>query len=440
MAIEAVKQVSDKDRGIAGFNIHEAKFHAAMVIPTGTSGIETNFHLRPSRNKESKGSAWYEFRLCTNENDEWMENCTGSIQIVYEQTEELSEMDKRHREELRMSQSEAYFEAMKTCTLPMDRPFLYTRLHDSGYGYGDAFQLIQTLSLSPRAACAIAEVERFSTSAGETIHPTTLDAIVQTSIWVGLKCETDKIPTAVPTSIGNMWVASRAFEDSSSQILKTYATSTAGSTFLGPSVDIFAFDKAVNDTLVSIQGLGTNVIGGMDQVDEPTEFADELCHHIQWKPALELLSNKEAADLCKKTYLDLTDPEAFFTDLDFIFMARINQALQFLFEQEIKPSKPHLQKYVDWMKHRQQLLSEGQIRFASEPWKSLLADNDYLERVETRVSKLNKRGCLHVAVAQNLLKFLIGEADPLPFLFEGDMLKELYFEEVILPNYAALDH
>lgn len=429
MAIEAAKQVAEQGRTITGFNIQEARFHAAMIVPPGTHGIETSFYLHPTKSNESKSSSCFEFRLCTCENEEWIENCTGSIQIVYT-SEEEPEMDKVHTEELWSSQLEAYSDAIKACTLPVDGPRLYDRFLNSGYDYGEAFQLIETLSLSSVQPCITAHVKRLSSSTGETIHPTTLDAILQTSIWTEVGSETENIPTTVPKYVRNLWVAS-AFKNTSCSILRTYATRNVGSSFIGSSSDIFTFDEALHATLISVEGFETD-INRSENTEETAPSPEDLCYQVQWKPDLNLLSSRETTDLCIKEYPDLTeDTEDFLGDLDFMFMARITETLKILSEQQLKPSQPHLQKYVAWMMDRKHLLEKGQLQFATEPLKSRLVDLGYLQDVENRLLNLNKRGYFYVTVARNLLKFLTGEMDPLTF-FEGDMLKELYSEEVSL--------
>ncbi|KAK4861763.1 hypothetical protein LT330_003798 [Penicillium expansum] len=416
MAIEATKQVAEQGRIISGFNIQEAKFHAAMIVPPGTHGIETSIYLHPVKGMDSNISGWFEFRLCTCENEEWIENCTGSIQIVYTSDEDEHEMDKMHQEELWSSRLEAYSDAIKACTLLVDGSSLYDRFLNSGYDYGEAFQLIETLSLSPAQPCVTAHVKRLSSSTGETIHPTTLDAILQTSIWTGVASKTENIPTVVLKSVRNLWVAS-TFENTSSSILRTYATRTVGSPCLSSSSDIFAFDEALHKTVVSIEGLEIEV-DEMELAEESsTEFPEDLCYQVQWKPDLNLLSNRETTDLCINEYPELKrETEDFFTDLDYMFMARINETLKILSGQQLKPSMPHLRKYVDWMMHRQ--LSEGQ-----------LVDLDYLQDVENRLLNLNKRAHLYVTVARNLLKFITGEMDSSTF-FEVNMMKEFYSEEV----------
>ncbi|KAJ5950212.1 uncharacterized protein N7479_008625 [Penicillium vulpinum] len=429
MAIEAAKQVAEQGKRITGFNIQEAKFHAAMIVPPGTHGIETSFSLQPVKGMGSKSSSCFDFRLCTCENEEWIENCTGSIQIVYTSDGEEPEMDRIHIEELWSSQLEAYSDAIKACTLLINSSAVYDRFLNSGYDYGEAFQLIEKLSLSPEQPCVTAHIKRLSSSIGETIHPTTLDAILQTSVWTEVASETQDVPRAVPKYVENLWVASRAYENTSSTILRAYATRNVGSSFLDSSSDIFVFDEALGENLISIQGLGANLDGTKLAEESAPGSPEDLCYHVQWKPDLNLLSNREATNLCIKEYPNSTDSRGFFTDLEFMFMARITETLKILSEQQLKPSQPHLQKYVDWMINRQHLLNEGQLQFASEPLHSRLTDLDYLQDVEDRLLNLNKRGNFYVTVARNLLQILTGRMDS-SALFEGNMLKEFYSEEV----------
>jgi hypothetical protein len=430
MAIEAANQVAEHGRNVDGFNIQEAKFHAAMRVPSGAHGIETSFYLRPAKGMESKTSGWFEFRLCTYENETWTENCTGMIQIVYVSSDSDSEVQKRHEEELRNSEIESYSDALKSCTLPVNGSTLYDRLQECGYGYGETFQLVKSASLSPEKPVVVASVQRFASSAGEVIHPTTLDAILQTSIWTMVASETEMIPIAIPTSVESLRVSSRLLASTPSDVLKTQATHNRESTFLGASVDIIVFDEALEKTLICVQGLGTNVVGEAESSSDESLATDDLCHHFEWKPDPNMQSNRQLIDLCREKNPSLEEPDDFFTDLDFIFMARIIATLRILFEKKIVPPKPHLQRYVEWMERQQNMLHEGQHRFSAEPWKSRLTDTEYVHNIEKRLVKLNRRSSLYVSVAQSLLNFLTGSMNPLAFMGEGNKLKEFYYEQV----------
>ncbi|CAG7929919.1 unnamed protein product [Penicillium olsonii] len=431
MAIEAAKQIAEPGRTVEAFNAQEIKFHAAMRVPLGSHGLETNLYLRSVKGMESKSSAWSEFRICTYDNGIWTENCTGMIQTVYAANETVPMIEQRDKEEILNNQLEAYTTAAAACTLPVDGSSLYERLQMSGYGYGDAFQLVRKVSFSPQQSHVVADVQQFSSAVGEAIHPTTLDAILQTSIWTTVIPDTDLIPTAIPTSVDSLWVSSRLLAKSSSASLKTHATRNKESMFLGASFDITVFDENLKEVLVSVQGLGTNVVSEMESPQGRMTGPEDICHHMEWKPEHRLVSNENLMKLCK--YTDVCEPSGLedeTKDLAFFFMSRIEEVLRALSSHGITPSKPHLQKYVNWMKQQHTLLTEGHLWLSDDIWKARLADVNYIRDIETRLSNRNSRSSLYTTVAGDLLGILSGAVDPPETSNGAGKMRDLYHEDL----------
>ncbi|KAJ5758194.1 uncharacterized protein N7511_006888 [Penicillium nucicola] len=428
MAIEAAKQMADEGRPVSGFNVQDVSFRAAIRIPSSAQGIETSFHMHPAKNMESRRSGWFNFKVCTLENETWTENCTGSIQIVYVNKEE--EMDKAVELELQEAQRQAYATTTAACKSNMSGEKMYDTLKRSGYGYGTAFQLITELSLNKPGREMTSVVKKFSSSSGETIHPTTLDAIFQTSIWPAVNLDTDIVPTAVPTHVDRLWVDSQAME---SHDFKTYGSCVEVSQFLGPATSIVALDHGLQKTLVSVQGLRMNIVSEPDLAGIDGESVDSLCHQLSWKPDLKLLSDVEIAQLCKTETGSDADHERFCNDLDFLISRGIAEALSSVPEEEISSSNPHLKKYRNWLVHRQRLVNEGNLGVATDGWKALFNDADYVQEVEQRIRR-TKQGCLYASVARNLPKFLSGDLDPSNFLKDEGKLDEVYHELVIESN------
>jgi hypothetical protein len=424
MAIEAAKQIADKGRPISGFNVQDVTFRAAICIPSSAQGIETSFHLRPAKNMESKRLWWFDFKVCTLENETWTDNCTGSIQVVYGDKEE--ELDKGVEVELHESRLRDYAAAMATCKSQMSGEKMYDTLAKSGYGYGPAFQLVRELSLNKPGSSVAALVQNFSSSSGETIHPTTLDCIFQTSIWGAVPSDSEKIPTVVLTHIDRLWVDSQA---TASQDLKTYSSCEEVSQFIGPATSIVALGDSLHKSLVSVQGLRMNIVSAPDEAGNAGESVDSLCHQIVWKPDLKLLSDVEITQLCKTESACDAEHDSLSNDLDFLIAVRVTEALSQISEEGIQASQPHLKKYHSWLVHRQKQLEEGQLTISVEGWKVLLADPGYVQKVEQRVLG-TKQGYLYASVAQHLRKLLSGELDPSTFLKNGEMINEAYHELV----------
>jgi hypothetical protein len=424
MAIEAAKQIIDQSMPMIGFNVENVTFRAAIRIPSGSEGVETSLHLRPAQDLESKRSKWFNFKLCTLYNESWTENCTGSIQVLFD--DKVEEIDMAIAAELQNSRRDAYAAAVADCKLNMSGEAMYDTLQNNGYGYGTAFQLVTELSRDSLTQSATAVVRNFSSSCGETVHPTTLDAIFQTSIWMAVPCGAVNIPTAVPTHIDRLWVD---IEATTSQSFKTYGSCVETSQFIGPTTSIVVLDHSLRKTLVSVHGLRMSIINSPDLTGSTGESLDKLCHQISWKPELKLLSDLEIMQLCKAETPNDTERTSFLNALDFLLMVRITEALSHSSGKGVQASQPHLKKYHNWLIHRQKLLEETQREVPHDEWRSLMTDRDYIQKVEQRV-RATKQGYVYASVAQDLTKFLSGELDPSTCFKDEDMLNEVYHEAV----------
>lgn len=439
MAIEAAKQLAETGKKISGFWIREAAFKAAIRVPSNADGIETGFYMRPLQSADAKSTGSFAFKLCTFDNETWSENCTGSIQIEYA-LEDGKIPDKKDTEiarELLNTQVDRYSAVRDAAVTPVEDAAIYELTARCGLEYGEAFQLVTSLAWHREDDGQVTSNVRRVSEGLETIHPTTLDAIVQTSVWTRTQSGTQIIPTMVPTQVKKLWVSHEGLGRLSSDVLRTHAARYEEPQ-LGTAVDIVAFDEGLQQKLVHISGLRLNVVSaGSDEDESATTSQEQRCHHLEWKPDLGLLSNEEIANLCTTDVEGQTELDTFFTELDFLLTARVLQTLRQL---PSEPAQPHLKKYIEWMVERKRLFDEGQVQFAFEPWRTRLDDTAYIQEVEERVLKTNKRGYLMASVARNLPLFLTGELDPLGFLFQGEQLKDYYFEQVGATLISPLTH
>ncbi|KAL4934290.1 uncharacterized protein BDV17DRAFT_296996 [Aspergillus undulatus] len=429
MAIEAAKQLAEPGKKIDSFCIREASFKAAIRVSSNADGIETAFYMRPSQSVDAKSTGSFAFRLCTYENQTWTENCTGSIQISYdlEENKKPDEKDQEITMGLLKSQIDSYTVVQEAAVTPIDDAAIYPFTDKCGLIYGQAFQLVSSLAWHRDDENQVtAKVQNVSFK-DETIHPTTLDAIIQTGIWASTKWGTEIIPTMVPTQVEKLWVSHDSLMRLSPDVLRTHAVQSDDAQ-LGSSADLFAFDEGLERIVVRISGLKMSAVSAAEGAIRSVSISQEQrCHHLEWKPDLNLLSNEEITDLCTQTVEDRTGLDAFFMEVDFLLTARILQALRNL---PSEPGQPHLKKYINWMLEQKRLFDEDLVPFAFEPWRSRLGDEDYIQEIEERVLNENKRGHLIASVARNLPFFLTGELDPLGFLFQGDQMKDYYLEQL----------
>lgn len=433
MAIEGAKQMADSDKAISGFNIRDTSFSAAVRIPSNKDSVETSLFMRPIQDASSKSPSSFNFRLCSYEDDNWIECCAGYIQVVYstgDQSASQSE-DERISQELFNGQVKAYSDLQRKSTSVMDKSAIYDFASRCGLGYGEAFQLISSLSFHRDDDYQVVGRVQRGEKGNETIHPTTLDALIQIALWTLSRSGTEMFPTVVPRSMERMWIShEKLARASQSEPLRAHST-RFDDPHHGIIGDIRAFGDNLKDVLVDVTGLQMNVVSDLATEDDKDDaLQDQRCHQFEWKPDPQLLTNKEVLDICTTSVQDNYDLGDVFEEIAFIIFVRVLQTLSDLRNQKYTPAQPHLRKYVDWMIEQERRLNDGEVVFAQEPWISRFKDTVFIEQAEDRVSKVNARGYVVANVSRHLPQLLNGDMNPLTFLFDGTQLKDFYFESV----------
>jgi hypothetical protein len=101
-----------------------------------------------------------------------------------------------------------------------------------------------------------------------------------------------------------------------------------------------------------------------------------------------------------------------------------------MLEREPKSLEPHVRKYLDWMIHQKELLDGSLSSPSSLDWKDRMNDTTYINELCDRVESTCAQGKFFVTVGRNVLAILSGKLDPLNLLFQGDLVKNHYFEVV----------
>ncbi|PLN79543.1 hypothetical protein BDW42DRAFT_172734 [Aspergillus taichungensis] len=440
MAIEAVKQLADSNRTIAGFIVKDCKFLSPIHIPTHALGIETNIHLKRVKDGKSDSSGWHDFRICCYDTDNWIENCTGSIQASYESNESGMDTNGRENAEWNASLIKAYHDASQSCATPVDTEKFYEELTGYGYQYGPAFAAITALSRNDASRNElVATIRTFvGTSAKDsqvvqphTIHPTTLDAVIHMMTAMVMKVAGQEDSVAVPTQIENLWVSNTGgLSYPHAHGIKAYANSV-GSTVTDSRYSMVAFDEGLTKCLLNLEGLRvTNIANSAERKSEVDFLADNLCHHVEWKPDIDLLNNAETNIFCASNEPQTNEPVDAFTELDFLVSVYVSKVSASALEKVKTTGSPHLIKYAEWIARQQDILSSGQSAFSSQEWRSRMEDASFMNDLHGRLEHGSKRGLLTSIVCKNLMQFISGEKNPVSVLFEGNLLQDTYFEMI----------
>ncbi len=101
----------------------------------------------------------------------------------------------------------------------------------------------------------------------------------------------------------------------------------------------------------------------MKRVKAKNGETEALCHLVDWKPSLSLLSREEVQQFCDSSLAPtiVTQPVDYFLDVDFLATAYVKNALETMSSdtKQMLLAKHHTSMYLSWMQHRMGKLDRG---------------------------------------------------------------------------------
>ncbi|TVY80408.1 Highly reducing polyketide synthase azaB [Lachnellula suecica] len=444
MAVEAAKQMAIRDRPIAGFRLRDTTFSNPIIIRTQEPRTEVQLYLRCNQDKYDKEASTSEFRLCVYENENWKEVCKGTIRVEYEQ--ENTEVDHGHEKEQEIKQLvEEYEKAVRSCDRSVAKERMYHTLTEVGLAYGSSFQGLQNLSWDGDRL-AVGEIKSFDWAAQETqnhvqphlIHPSTLDAVAQLA-WVSLtKGATSKASTSIPTRLHECWLSGSGLGFPDVVTLRGCNVSS----LLGPQgsqgIDSTAFALDQDGNLkISVSHLESTTVSSIDSTSQAL-LQRQLCYNLEWKPDSLLIPNEDVPKVCQPAEPGPDEPVEFFDNLGLVLFSFILRVLDEIDSDDQKNAKPHLQKYITWMKHQVELFDAGELPNGSPDWKTRSMNTGAIELLTQKIENSNASGKLHVTIGRNLLAIIRGSVNPLELLFSDDLAANHY--ELAIDSGAYCDY
>jgi NADPH:quinone reductase-like Zn-dependent oxidoreductase/SAM-dependent methyltransferase len=442
MAVEGAKQMATKDRPISGFRLKDTTFSSPIVISTQEPRTEVQLYFRSTQNNYDKEASTSEFRLCVYDNGNWKEVCKGIIRVEYEQ--ESTEVDRgREQEQSFKLFVEEHEKAVRSCDRSVGKERMYHIFKETGLAYGPSFQGLQNLSWNENRV-AVGEIKSFDWAAQETrhhvqphlVHPATLDAVAQLG-WVSLtKGGTQRAATAIPTRLRECWLASSGLGFPDTVTLRGCSVSS----ILGPQgVDftVFALDQQGNLKLwVShLESTTVSALDGHSQASVPRQ----LCYNLDWKPDPTLIPNEEIPNICRTDKSDTNEPVEFFDNLGLVLFSFILRVLDEIESDDINNTKPHLQKFITWMKRQVDKFHAGDLPNGNPDWISRSKDTETIDLLTQKIENTNAIGKLHVTIGRNLLAIIRGTVNPLELLFSNNLAAN-YYELVINSGSYGSDY
>ncbi|KAL8855884.1 MAG: hypothetical protein Q9178_007504 [Gyalolechia marmorata] len=447
MVIEAARQlsVSTNNKEIRGYRLLDVAFLKAVRLSMSPEGVETQLHLRPRQLQGAASSERHEFRLYMISNNEWIENCRGTILTEY--CEDDSEVDRGL--EIRQAQQrhkETFARGVEHCNIQVDPKQLYNNLSACGIDFGPTFRVLENVSYSDtgEATATIklhawmnkvpAEASRIRQ---HLIHPTSLDGVLQLTVTAITKGGWQSIPTMVPSRLDNLWLSNALLTRPSLESIKAFSKSRLEG-FREREFDIIALDPSTDEPLIVVDGYRATAVSSLDAHSSVQSDWRRLCYSIDWKPDLDLLNSDRLAAHCN-TSVDIKQlyTREYIAEAELACLYFISEALNVTPEEKIHGLSPHLESYKEWMRYHcdgrdaQAILSgpQGQ-RFLSDP--------SYREALLSQLEKNGAEGEVYITIGRNLVRILRGEVDPLELLVQGQHLQKFYSSPAFTTNYQKI--
>ena len=443
MAIEAIRQLVGPSRPARGFMLKEISIHRALLLSLEMEGTETEISLNLPKSSGKDLSSSADFHISALWNGEWTGICDGTIETEFEFGAEMANVDEKKA--MLQHHQKSHCEGVGRCQkLVESTSKMYEFAAEIGYGFGPTFQTLHSMSHSGDADAAATlylgewkdKVPKNAQITQEhLIHPTTLDGVFQSTVVALTKGGTESSPTMVPTSIRSLWISNDLLDYPGTDSLSIHTHLTFQG-FRESEFSIVAADTNNNKPCIVVEGYRITAVN--NSISQYNDWR-RLCFGIDTKPDLRYLSAKQLEEVCNAT----SETSNLVSDnviqnwevlcYDCIFVA-----LQSLETEGVRTQKPHLQRYINWMRLQFQQLSERTNSRFLPLLKELQHDPEARRQLWSRVENATSEGPLFVTIARQFSEILQDRADPLEILLKDNLLQTFYAGPAVSANYRKM--
>ena len=444
MAIEAARQLVLSGQHIVGFRFRDTTITKALVIPS-TGDIETSLYLRPDSERMSSTIQRYEFRLCSLENEEWSENCRGSIavELAEDRLIDDSNIKSNQANEPKSSPRQDVLDTAR-CDISIGPKLLYASLKNIGLKYGPSFQTLTDIFADGEGG-AIASLDLdgwksqrpVSTIQPYIVHPAALDAMFQLSVATQLATDSELVPM-VPTLIRNMWVSGALLNSAPETIhtasadQKVHVQTKADRTgFRSMNFSFSAICSSSQEASVYGDVYCTSVAGASS--DKTQDISKELkCFKLASRPDLDFMKRSEIEAYCQRGIPHMPFRNDVSDQALLVCLLACTKVQRLISCDQLQGNRAYLRNYLTWIDQRAALL----LRVIPST-----NFNNVLTGPTERISELLEQECqrldgksptcqLIARTARNIHDILTGELNVLEIFFGDGLMDEYYRQDV----------
>ncbi|WPH04990.1 polyketide synthase [Acrodontium crateriforme] len=390
MAGEAMRQLSGVQ---GGFTLRNVVLSAALILAKRTqTELVTNF--RPLRLTDSLDSEWWEFTISSYNGHMWIKHCDG--QARSESSEPVTMQDvpflPRKLESLRY----------------------YNHMDKAGLQFGPHFRLLQDARCGITQDIATANLRAVTTGDEEHyhLHPTTLDAVIQSVFFAALKGHADaKLYRRVPTKIGTMTLH-RSSPHGEMKLLTAATLPQSTGDIIGHS------QKVIQDNKVILQ-MDDLRLSPLQAVESAEKDMSQHPARLIWAPHIDF---QDVTTLIKPTL-----PRHLYTPL-LDELARLCIVYSHRHTKGDQAKLPHMQKYQGWIQDQVKALVVDDNQHQGI---MALDDHSIMQKIDVRLHELSGTPVVDCAVAMqkvvlNISGLVSGQTEAQDLFSADDTLEKMY--------------
>lgn len=435
MAIEAMRQLNqDRRSNLAakGYRLRNISFKKTLTIPKGGRGVETFLTFRYSEANEV-----YRFTVFSvSDQGKWQDHCDGRISTVVEAGSDDFE-NGLDAEFGYISPVDRLRSAQNACTKVVLGKTLYEDMANVGNEYGPSFAVITESrmtdfqSLNSLTISDIAAIMPAKFMQSHIIHPTTLDAVIQTCVPLFQKHSTPG--SVMPILISGVFISTKITNRPGSQlsIVCNLSDTIANST----NFDCVVFqddERGTPQCVLTMDGGEIRVVGESQiRTDGPE---DKNIFRMQW-----------GLDISSIT------PET----LEFIVIPLQSDQASITQAQKVNATSLACARYMDWAvkdmnvsgltvkdDHRVNYWKLLQNFVNSEYGQALIERSPKTkEELDQLTSTLGVEGEAIARIGPEICSILTGKTDPLTHFLKDELLFRVYHaDECARPNMYIAEY
>ncbi|GFF43418.1 lovastatin nonaketide synthase [Aspergillus udagawae] len=435
MAIEGIRQISDKSKEIEGFQLRDVAVGTAMVVPADEP-IETKLQFRPWRMGSRLPDAyWKEFTIsCRTRQGVWSQHCSGLISVKYKKaanttfTDEELEAKNRHRAE--------YHRLANAGFKPDDPRQVYAAMAELGLQWGPSFTTLVHISSGDYEAHCMLEVPDTKKYMPENfeyphvIHPACLDGFVQMMIPASTPTGVQLDRAKIPRFIESLYISAKVPNAPGTRF---YGYSKSKPYGFNESIAMVAASTSEwEEPFIVIEGCRNISLETMTEslaAETITKSLRKLGAHPTWDIDLEHLPLDRAVELLGRYGQEVPDADSeVIQTLELASFILCKRVLRQFGPDDSQTFAHHHRIFYEYMQHQYELATQGKLNcqrsIPNVDW--LNTTDSFEEEVLARAAASTVDGKLMCRLGADYDKILRGELEPLQLMREDDLLTQYY--------------